>query len=301
MKKYKADFKRKMTFHEVISKFNTDSKYITCTHNAMITSNQLFETRIISFNIFGEIFIDGKFDDSIGFQELIKSDWYQVHEVKEENPIQGLNRMNSRQAEIFKDSMKELNNRRIIIGTTDITEDIAEICREEIAKSQTIDFDRYDYENEKRMVFDSIKKSPLNDAYNMDVFESIMKQKGMDIYGRKLKKKQPKKPKQSFDGKLKVYKFIQGGKLNLVCLDKEPVDKENYTIATQKDINNFFSGTKDRIKIKQLVSEEYYELNGKTYHCKLGFKDAKMYYKRNISNGYMQSISKEEYLEGLKK
>lgn len=81
--KYKADYKNKMSFFEVISKFNTDSKYIACTHNTMITNDKIFETKIISFNLLGEIFIDGKFNDTGAYQELIKLDWYQVYQIPE--------------------------------------------------------------------------------------------------------------------------------------------------------------------------------------------------------------------------
>lgn len=280
--KYRADFKRKMAFNVVMAEFNSDSKYIACSPDAPINIYQLFETKILSFNIFGELFIDGKLDDTIKYQELVKNDWYQVYQIPEfQKPTIDTNRKINDKGTIT-DIKKEM-----VIDGLNVTEHIKEICKEEIAKS----------ERQIKLL------GNIREAFNfaekvVSTAKKISKERSEQLL-KSINKKQ-KNPKQEFDGENRIWINKENDALycyerGYFCLDGK------CRLATQSDINKFFKGTKkrNRIEIKQLVSEEYYELNGKTYHCKLGFKDSNMYYKREIATGYIESITEEEYLKGI--
>lgn len=181
---------------------------------------------------------------------------------------------------IIKEGASDINN-DLIINDFNVTCHIREVCREEINKyEKSSGIERYEKHCDKKMV---VKKSPLDDVYNMDVFEAMMKEQGLDIYGRNIKKK---KEKQSFDGDKKIY-INQDGTRFLSSESLKSVESESdyYHLATQAEINQFFKGSKKR--------------NLYRYHKVIG-NEKYHYIKEEIKTGYCNLITEQEYLKGLK-
>lgn len=265
--KYKADYSKKMTFHQVLSSFNSDKKYISYSTQKNIDKEKLFESRIISFNIFGEIFIDGKHDDTGRYQELIKLDWFEVHEVKEEPIIPEGNHINKKAVEGFKDSLDSLNNGK----TVDIVRSVIAQKLNYLEKLQAKEF-----RLERQILIEKAKKAlRRNRSYSMQ---------------NQVKK--PKKPKQEFDGDESIYISDSGKKMFRACDMDAQAQSIFYQIATQADINKFFKGTKKRKQYIYCKEEEKGTLSGKIYNVK--------YYKTLDIKDKGIEITEKEYLEGLK-
>lgn len=277
--KYKADYSKKMTFHQVLSSFNSDKKYISYSTQKNIDKEKLFESRIISFNIFGEIFIDGKHDDTGRYQELIKLDWFEVHEVKEEPKKEEEN-----QSDVVKEHIRRLKEHESVKENM-----IRAICREEIAK-----------ENDgviNRGLKPTTTINTLLDKLDKKVVEKFL-HGSWDALFRSGVIQKPKKQKQEFDGEKKIYITKDGSDHLYACTDG--IVNSAYRLATQSDINKFFKASKKRIKI----SEKYDKPSNRSFYFKNGVKyyhdlRSGSYYTYGKDN-YIKYITEQEYFEGLK-
>lgn len=268
--KYKADYSKKMTFAMVLSSFNTDSKYVLLNPCESIDRERQITSLdgIYSFRINGIILINGMEMNMVNYQSIVEKDWYPVYEVKEKPPIDTSRNIN-------KGTTTDIKKEMVIDGLN-VTEHIKEICKEEIAKSER-------QINAKKSVIAALNTASyvINHCHNIN---------------NNMNKKQ-KKTKQEFDNDNRIHINMEGDML-FKWNDRTKSIPHKY--ATQSEINQFFKGSKNRIKI----SEKYDQPSNRRFYFKNGVKyyhdlRSGSYYTYGKDN-YIKYITEKEYLEGLK-
>lgn len=277
--KHKVICDRKYGFLEIANS-GKENKFIRTTKfGGLIKLNYPMEEYIYQFDLEGKVYLDGNLVENASYQWLVNSDWYKVSEIKEES---------KKESYVSKEDCDKYNKDDFKYK---LAEDyIRSICQDEITK----------HLKQHKLIKD------IKDA--VDLAEYVIK-KGNKVKENKdrLEKirnnfnKKPKKQKQNFDGENKIWFSLINDKFFLVNSKNKPSILDNWNIATQKEINQFFHGSKKRkIKINKDNSCEWYELNGCNYYRHYGHGIGNDKFVKFDEYKIDKVITEKEYMQGLK-